>query len=218
MGKLITTEIAAACTHCPRKAFLLLNAASPRPPHEYESLCRERGAAHRNRYADQLRRDGHEFARGDREGLDTGHRYLVGVDLQASDLSVSCDALVRIDHDSAPEGQSYSPLVFAGTYSVTDDHKFALSFAGHVLGLIRGSPPGYGRIITLDGVAHKVALADRHRDSVSVLTEVRKLADPDAIPPPVILNRHCPLCPFRAECLAQAQAADDLSLLDRMTP
>jgi transposase len=63
-----------------------------------------------------------------------------------------------------------------------------------------------------------VALADRHRDTVSVLTEVRKLADPDATPPPVILNRHCPLCPFRAECLAQAVATDDLSLLDRMTP
>jgi hypothetical protein len=46
MGKSITTEVAGAYTHCPRKAFLLLNAASPPPPHEYESLCRDRGAAH----------------------------------------------------------------------------------------------------------------------------------------------------------------------------
>jgi predicted RecB family nuclease len=218
MGKPITTEIAAAYTHCPRKAFLLLSAVSPPPPHGYESLCRERGAAHRERYADQLRRNGHEFARGDRAGLDTGHRYLVGVDLQSSDLSAPCDALVRIDQGSSPESQTYSPLVFAGTYSATEDHKFALSFAGHVLGLIQGSPPDYGRIITLDGVAHKVALADRHRETVSVLAEVRKLADRDATPPPVILNRHCPLCPFRVECLSQAVAADDLSLLDRMTP
>jgi predicted RecB family nuclease len=125
---------------------------------------------------------------------------------------------VRIDHDSSLEGHSYSPVVFAGTYSITDDHKFALSFAGHVLGLIQGSPPGYGRIITLDGVAHKVALADHYRETALVLAEVRKLADRDAMPPPVILNRHCPLCPFRAECLTQAVAADDLSLLDRMTP
>jgi predicted RecB family nuclease len=214
----ITTEIAVAYTHCPRKAFLLLNAASPPPPHEYESLCRDRGAAHRERYADQLRRDGHELATCDREGLDAGHRFLVVGDLRASDLSASCDALVRIDQDSSPEGHSYSPLVFAGTYSVTDDHKFALSFVGHVLGLIQGSPPDYGRVITLDGVAHKVALADRNRETQSVLAEVRKLADRDATPPPVILNRHCPLCAFRAECLALAQAADDLSLLDRMTP
>src|SRR5215510_1061501 len=105
MGKPITPEIALAYTHCPRKAFLLLNAASPPPPHAYESICRDRGAAHCERHADQLRRDGHEVARGDREGLDTGHRYLVGVDLQASDLSASCDALVRIDQDSASEGR-----------------------------------------------------------------------------------------------------------------
>ena len=58
MGKPITTEIAGAYTHCPRKAFLLLNAASPHPPYEYESLCRDRGAAHRERYAARLRREG----------------------------------------------------------------------------------------------------------------------------------------------------------------
>jgi predicted RecB family nuclease len=218
MGKPITPEIAVAYTHCPRKAFLLLHAASPPMPHEYESICRDRGAAHRERYAAQLRREGHELARSDREGLGAGYPYFVGVDLRASDLAAACDALVRIDHDPSPEGPSYSPHLFTGTYSVTEDHRFALSFAGHVLGLIQGSPPGYGRVITLDRVAHKVALADRHRDTVSVLAEVRKLADPDATPPPVILNRHCPLCPFRAECLTQAVAADDLSLLDRMTP
>jgi len=32
------------------------------------------------------------------------------------------------------------------------------------------------------------------------------------------LNRHCPLCPFRADCRARAESEDDLSLLDRMTP
>jgi predicted RecB family nuclease len=218
MRKPITADIAVAYTHCPRKAFLLLNAASPPPPHEYESLCRDRGAAHRERYTAQLRRDGHEVARGDREAIGAGYRHLVGVDLQVSDLSAPCDALVRIDHDSSPEGHSYSPQLFAGTYSITDEHRFALSFAGHVLGLIQGSPPRYGRIVTLDGIAHKVALADRRRETLTVLAEVRKLADRDATPPPVILNRHCPLCPFRAECLTQAVAADDLSLLDRMTP
>jgi predicted RecB family nuclease len=218
MGNLITTEVAEAYRHCPRKAFLLLKTASPPPPHEYESLCRDRGAAHRERYTAQSPREGREVARGDREGLGAGHRYLVGVDLQASDLSASCDALVRIDRGSSPEDHSYSPLVFAGTYSVTDDHRFALSFIGHLLGLVEGSRPGDGRIITLDGVAHKVALADRYRETASVLAEVRRLADRDATPPPVILNHHCPLCPFRAECLTQAVAADDLSLLDRMTP
>src|SRR5437773_224726 len=39
-----------------------------------------------------------------------------------------------------------------------------------------------------------------------------------AQPPPVLLNKHCPYCPFKSVCAEQAKAADDLSLLDRMTP
>src|SRR5262249_5092154 len=95
MGKPITTEIAVAYTHCPRKAFLLLNAASPPPPHEYESLCRGRVTAHRERYAAQLRRDGHGVASCDGEGLGAGHPYFVGVDLQASDLSGGVPGLLN---------------------------------------------------------------------------------------------------------------------------
>jgi predicted RecB family nuclease len=88
---------------------------------------------------------------------------------------------------------------------------------GHILRLILGRPPGYGLIITVDGVAHEVPLAARQRLAVSVLAEVQKLADRDAPPPPVILNRHCSLCPCRTECLTQAVTTDDRSLLDRMT-
>src|SRR5262249_33875927 len=33
-------------------------------------------------------------------------------------------------------------------------------------------------------------------------------------PPPIVLNKHCPLCPFQGLCLAQAEQEDNLSLLD----
>src|SRR5205085_11770227 len=36
--------------------------------------------------------------------------------------------------------------------------------------------------------------------------------------PLVILNKHCPSCPFRDACLQHAEKEDNLSLLDRMTP
>jgi predicted RecB family nuclease len=217
MGTLVTTEVAVAYTHCPRKAFLLLNTADP-PPHEYEALCQARGAAHRERYLAQIRRDGGEVVQYSQDGLRAGHRHLVGVDLRAGDLSATCDVLVPVDQPSSPATPSYLPQMITGTYSVTDDQKLALSLAAHALELSGGSPPVFGRIITLDDVAHKVALADKHRKIASVLNEVRALADRDSKAPPVILNRHCPLCPFRADCRARAESEDDLSLLDRMTP
>jgi predicted RecB family nuclease len=218
MGKLITTEVAVAHTHCPRKAFLLLNTASPPPPHEYESFCRARGEAHRERYLAQLRWAGPVAVGYDQGGFEAEYRYFGAVDLRTGNLSAFCDALVRVEHDSSPEGHFYCPQVVAGTYSITEDQRFSLAFAGHVLGLIRGRSPAYGKIITLDGVAHKVDLADDRREIASVLNELREIADPDSTAPPVILNRHCSLCPFRAECRAKAEADDDLSLLDRMTP
>jgi hypothetical protein len=41
-------------------------------------------------------------------------------------------------------------------------------------------------------------------------------AAPEA--PPVILNKHCPCCPFRDGCRQLAEREDSLSLLDRITP
>ena len=218
MGKLITTEVAVAYTKCPRKAFLLLNTSGPPPPHEYESICRVRGEAHRQRYLEQIKRDCSKAVTYDQGSLGDGHQYLLGVGLRAGDLLASCDLLEKLDRPSSSGGFFYCPQVVAGTYSVTDDLRSALSFAGHVLGLIGGSPPDYGKVITLDGVAHKVVLTQDDREIASALVAVQRMTDRDSAVPPVILNRHCPLCPFRAECRAKAEADDDLSLLDRMTP
>src|SRR5439155_1712893 len=52
----------------------------------------------------------------------------------------------------------------------------------------------------------------------SILERIRGWdGDPPAQPPPVVLNKHCPYCPFKSVCSRQAEEADDLSLLDHMT-
>src|ERR1035441_568738 len=53
----------------------------------------------------------------------------------------------------------------------------------------------------------------------SYLRQIRGwCGEPPTQPPPVVLNRHCPCCSFKNVCSQQAEGADDLSLLDRMTP
>ena len=47
---------------------------------------------------------------------------------------------------------------------------------------------------------------------------LRAWTEAPAAAPPVVLNKHCPSCPFRDACLQKAEAEDNLSLLDRMTP
>ena len=49
------------------------------------------------------------------------------------------------------------------------------------------------------------------------LRELRELSDSSS-PPKLALNDHCRVCEFRKGCLARAEEADSLTLLDRMTP
>ena len=193
MEKLITTEVAAAYTHCPRKAFLLLNTVAPPPPHEYESLCRARGGGPSgngilNNYVGMATKPwGTDHAEPH-----AGHHYLLGSDLQAGDLSASCDVLERDRTRHRPRwghltAHRYSPGPTA-SQMIRDSPSRS---QGDVLGLIRRSRPVFGRIITLDGVAHKVVLADGYRKIASVLDEIRALADrdlggsPDHLEPPL---------------------------------
>jgi len=39
----------------------------------------------------------------------------------------------------------------------------------------------------------------------------------ESVPPKLILNSHCPLCPFRDHCRKEAEDEDNLSLLGKMT-
>ena len=69
------------------------------------------------------------------------------------------------------------------------------------------------------GQAHKVSLASAHRTLTPMITAMRQwTGSVSATPPPVILNKHCPICQFWKGCLKQAEEADDLSLLDRISP
>src|SRR5258708_30035281 len=76
-----------------------------------------------------------------------------------------------------------------------------------------------GYLVTAGGERRRVNLQPRYKIVGSIVERIRSWsADSPAQPPAVILNKHCPYCPFKSTCTRLAEAADDLSLLDRMTP
>ena len=94
-----------------------------------------------------------------------------------------------------------------------------LSVIGYVLQHLHGTPPATGFLVTLDGECHRVNLGPMYKAVISILDHIRGWCkDPPIQPAPVILNRHCPSCSFKYVCSQYAEEADDLSLLDRMTP
>jgi predicted RecB family nuclease len=114
---------------------------------------------------------------------------------------------------------SYEPTIFVGTYSLSQEQRRELFFVGHVLGRLQGQPPAAGRIVGRDGKAHQVKLENSDKELRPLLEPLQEWAEaPSPEPPPLILNRHCPECPFQSSCRAQAEQEDNLSLLDSVTP
>jgi predicted RecB family nuclease len=70
----------------------------------------------------------------------------------------------------------------------------------------------------MDGTAHTIKLDKSAKALLPLLPPLQAwttTASPE--PPPIVLNKHCPLCPFQRACRAQAEQEDNLSLLDSVT-
>ena len=106
-----------------------------------------------------------------------------------------------------------------GTYRLEKEQFLSLAVAGYVLEQLHGNSPTKGYLITRDGECHRVNLVPLRKTVNSILKRIGGwCAEPPVEPPPVVLNKHCPNCPFEKACRQQAEAVDDLSLLDRMPP
>ena len=115
--------------------------------------------------------------------------------------------------------QTYEPTIFIGTNSINDSDKLCIMFVGHLLAKIQGSPPATGHIIALNGKPSKVKLQQGRKTLTSLLDPLQEWAKSvSPAEPPVILNKHCSLCQFRAQCETKAEREDNLSRLGGVTP
>jgi predicted RecB family nuclease len=153
------------------------------------------------------------------ENLRDGRAVLRNACLQADGLAAVCDVLRRVGGKATGGTSHYEPTRCVGTHRVSTEQKLALAFAGYVLGHLQPQPPLAGRRIAMDGTSHTVKLDKSAKDLMPLLPPLQAwttVASPE--PPPIILNKHCPLCPFRRMCQPQAEHEDNLRLLDHMTP
>ena len=217
----ITAEIVEGYSLCPRKAFLLLWDTVERDPHDHASLIEEQEADNRKTYRNRLLETtsavvtcGPLDPLGDRE-------IVVDVVLSADGLEARCDA-VRWARRTSAQGKrkrSYEPVMVVGTHHVAQSQIIALAYLGHVLGQLQHHVPIAGTIVLADGQACRLNLTKKYQQVKSIVAVLKAWTeDSSEDAPPVVLNKHCPSCPFRDPCYRQAEAEDNLSLLDRMSP
>jgi predicted RecB family nuclease len=218
MKPVITSEVVVAYAQCPRKAYLLLFSSEQGELHEYVRLLERQRHENHERYLDRLQHKHADVQPYTVGNLGNGSPVLLDACLQAHGLVAVCDVLTKGEEPS-PAGQyRYEPALCVGTHSISKAQKLALAFTGYVLGHLQPRPPMTGRLIAMDGTSHTMKLDPSAADLLPLLNALHAwTTDAAPEPPPIILNKHCPLCPFQRACHAQAEQEDNLSLLDGVT-
>ena len=217
MTQLITLPIVEAYSHCPRKAYLLRSDASG-VPHEYTQIIAEREAANREAHRNRLPKT-EGITQYSTDELKRGRNVLLDAVLTADGLEANCDALTRTRPSSKATGINYEPVRVIGTDRISRHQIIGLAYLGHVLGRLQQHIPQTGTIVRAGDRPCRVKFTNHYKEVRSIVATVRTWGEQRAVdPPPIILNKHCPECPFRATCREQAEKDGNLSLLDRMTP
>jgi predicted RecB family nuclease len=218
MKPTITTEVVVAYAQCPRKAYLLLFSLDQDDPPEYIRILGRQRREHQARYLDRLQQQHADVQPYTVESLHHGSGVLINACLQADGFAAVCDVLRRGEEPSTGGTRRYEPTLCTGTHRISNEQKLAIAFAGYVLGRLQHTPPVRGNLIVLDGTSHTVTLDKSAEDLRPFLDPLQgwTTGEPPTLPP-IILNKHCPLCPFQRSCQAQAEQEDNLSLLDGVT-
>jgi predicted RecB family nuclease len=215
----ITLDIVEAYSICPRKAFLLQRGEPVGVPHEYARIIEEQEAANRQTHRARLAEGGEVVRSGGSAEMAAGRDIVADVDLTADGLHARCDFLAKVTERSRFGRFSYKPVKVIGACRASRPDALGLAYQGLVLGEVQGRQPSSGTLVLLDDRPCRVKLAGKYKEVRRIADALREWASqPAADAPPVVLNKHCPMCPFRDACLQQAEKEDILTLLDRMTP
>ena len=214
----ITPDLVEAYGLCRRKAFLLLRGDTGDTPHEYVRLLDAHAASSLDTFVGSLEASGRIVNRHPNPELNGRADVFTHVLLKTESLEAVVDVLVRSDPGSS-KARHFEPHLVVGTHTVTREQKIRLAFLGYLIAETHRFRPPTGVIVDATGRLQRIHLSKLMANltpTIDTLNAWQTSLPSD--PPPVLLNDHCPICPFRKSCLQQAEKDDSLTLLDRMTP
>lgn len=213
MNVVITSEVFKAYSLCPRKAYLLIYSREQGNLHEYEKILIEKQFVNRSRNLELLKQKHIDVSPYSISNIEEEHKFLIDAKLVADRLQADCSILTRVSQ------LNYEPTIFIGTHTINNTDKLNLMFVGYVLAKIQGKLPEIGHIVNVKGESQRLKIERSHKVLIPLLESLQEwLNESSPEEPPVILNKHCPICQFREQCQTKAIQEDNLSRLDRMTP
>ena len=181
-------------------------------------MIKDRAATCREVYLGSFEASGLWVQKG-QQAMAAGADVIANVTFRIEHLEATADALVRTVPDPSKKRPWYEPHLVLGTFGVTREDRIWLAFVGYVVAKACHLRLANGVLVNVEGNIMRIQLPRLMADVVPVIDTLKVwTTNPPSDSPHIILNKHCPLCPFRTLCFAQAEKEDNLSLLDRMTP
>lgn len=216
----ITEEQFQAFLHCETKAYL--KSIGIVAQHEFTAWRRHTEEEFKQKCLSQLRaevRDEECFAGTPSPNELKARKYRLVIDgvLQAQEFESRIHALERVDVAEKVKLNHYVPIRFIPTEKITSFDKLLLAYDGLALSAACGKKPPFGKIIhgSKQSVT-KVKLPDLMDKAKAIIGKMSAKRESPA-PPPLILNRHCTECEFKARCRQIAVEKDELSLLSNLS-
>lgn len=213
----ITRTILESYLLCRTKALLHLHGISGARS-DHEAPTAECSAGLKDRAAERLtsRHAPEEVLRGvtiTEAALGAGASIILDAGIEAGDLALRYDALVKVQGDSRLGSFHYVPALFYPGEKVRQGQRQVLQALAVALGEVQGRHPSSGFILHGPGAQMtRVKLQAPDAQVSGLVARVRALRAEHS-PPALTLNGHCQACEFRQRCRAQAEREDNVSLL-----
>jgi predicted RecB family nuclease len=214
----ITAAVFAAYLNCPTKAYLIAHGEDP--PDAFVAVTRGRVSAaykaragqgltvvvpiHFSRLSDDTVRDA----------------TTVFVDCETASYVCNDPASAWVDGrvKRSEPGRDFVSIRYSSWDKIDQFDDLLVCFGAVAIGQATGSRiPTNGKVIYGEGHRAKtVRVADyltKWREVIEAIASICRTSEP----PPLVLNKHCPVCEFKSRCRYLAVEQDHLSLLTAMT-
>ena len=218
----VTAAIFTAYLKCPTKGYLIAHGEDP--PDAFIAVRRGcMSAAYKARAGQRLQAGlaGIAPIHFSRLTDDTAHdATTLFVDCETTSYVCNEPAAARLDGrvKRSMRGRGYVPVLYSAWDKIDQCDDLLVCFGAMAVGQATGSRiPANGKVIY--GAGHRaktVRIADyltKWREVIEATASICRTSES----PPLILNKHCPVCEFRSRCRSLAVERDHLSLLAAMT-
>ena len=218
----ITAAVFAAYLKCPTMAYLTAHGEDP--PDTFLAVTRGCiSAAYKARAGQSLRASliGVAPIHFSRLADDTA-RDATTLFVDCETASYVCNqpasAWVDVRVKRSKPGRDYVPITYSAWDKIDQFDELLVCFGAVAIGQATGSRiPANGKVIY--GAGHRaktVRIANyltKWREVIEATASICRTSEP----PPLVLNKHCPVCDFKSRCRSLAVEQDHLSLLAAMT-